>query len=155
MSYRHENEAFIFPLSFDDFSDRSMLVKLTSDLSLKTKLNLSFQSGMTESVSPYNWKTTPTGSYLRSTYEVANILNSSSGNSILFMPGYFSPTRIRRQVLGSKTDHMFSEKEFLELVVQVQMNDYNTYQTNLRDTTKINDILPGYDDFFVDEAPLG
>jgi outer membrane receptor protein involved in Fe transport len=155
MSYRHENEAFIFPLSFDDFSDRSMLVKLTSDLSLKTKLNLSFQSGMTESVSPYNWKTTPTGSYLRSTYEVANILNSSSGNSILFMPGYFSPTRIKRQVLGIKADHMFSEKEFLELVVQVQTNDYNTYQTNLRDTTKINDILPGYDDFFVDEAPFG
>ena len=50
---------------------------------------------------------------------------------------------------------MFSEKEFLELVVQVQTNDYDTYQTNLRDTTKINDILPGYDDFFVDEAPFG
>ena len=88
----------IFPLSFDDYGDRSVLLKLTSDLSLKTKFNLSFQSGVTRSVSPYNWKTTPTGSVLRSSYEVANILNSSSGNSILFMPGYFSPTKIERKI---------------------------------------------------------
>ena len=154
-SYRDENEAFIFPLSFKDYGDRSILLKLTSDLSLKTKFNLSFQSGVTQSVSPYNWKTTPTGSYLRSTYEVANILNSSSGNSILFMPGYFSPTKIDRRIFGLKIDHMFSEKEFIEIVFKIQSNAYNTYQTALRDTSKAHDILPGYPDFLVDEAPFG
>ena len=155
LSYRDENNAFIFPLSFNDFTDRSVLLKLTSDLSLNTKLNLSYQIGMIKSVSPYNWKTTPTGSYLNSTFEVANILNSSSGNSILFMPGYFSPTKIDRTILGGKIDHMFSEKEFIELVFKIHINIYNTYQTELRDTNKVYNIIPGYSDIYFDESPFG
>ena len=155
MSYRRENEAFIFPLSLKNYSDESILVKLTADFSRKTKLNLSFQSGTTQSVSPYSWKTTPTGYFLRTTYEVANLLNSSSGNSILFMPGYFSPTRLKRSIIGIRATHMFSEKEFLDLVLQLQSNIYDTYQTDERDTTKKYAIIPGYDHYQVDEAPYG
>ncbi len=154
-SYRDENNAFLFPLSFKDFTDKSSLLKITSDISSKTKLNLSYQSGTIKSVSPYNWKTTPTGSYLNSTFEVANILNTSSGNSILFMPGYFSPTIIDRIILGGKIDHMFSEKEFIEVALKFQINDYNTYQTELRDTSKVYNIIPGYSDIYFDESPFG
>ena len=50
---------------------------------------------------------------------------------------------------------MFSEKEFLDLVLQLQSNIYDTYQTDERDTTKKYAIIPGYDHYQVDEAPYG
>ena len=59
------------------------------------------------------------------------------------MPGYFSPTKIERRIIGLKIDHMFSEKEFIEMVFKVQLNAYDTYQTTLRDTNKTHDIIPG------------
>ena len=154
-SYRNENEAFIYPLSYKDFKDNSLLLKLTSDLTKKTKINFSFQKGQIQSVSPYSWKTTPTGTYLRTSYEVANLLNGSSGNSILFMPGYYSPTIIDRSIIGLNVTHMFSEKKYLEFFIQYQSNEYDTYQMKLRDTTKYFAVIPGYDEIQVDEAPFG
>ena len=50
---------------------------------------------------------------------------------------------------------MFSEKEFIEIVFKIQSNAYNTYQTTLRDTSKIHAIIHGYPNFLVDEAPFG
>ena len=154
-SYRKENEAFIFPLSFDDYKDESLLIKLTSDLSNKTKVNLIIQKGQVQSVSPYSWKTTPTGTYLRSAYEVANLLNGSSGNSILFMPGYYSPTLINRSIIGFSLTHMFSEKKFIEFSIQHQSNQYDTFQMALRDTNKTNSVIPGLENIKLDEAPFG
>jgi len=155
ISYRSENEAFVFPLSFKNYDDKSTLIKLTADFSRKTKFNFSFQSGTIQSVSPYNWKTTPTGYFLRTTYEVANLLNSSSGNSILFMPGYFSPTKLNRSIVGFRLTHMVSEKEFFDIVLQLQSNIYDTYQTLDRDTSKQYAIIPGNDHYLADEAPYG
>ena len=154
-SYRNENEAFIFPLSYKDFKDNSWLLKLTSDFTKKTKINFSLQKGQIQSISPYSWKTTPTGTYLRTSYEVANLLNSSSGNSMLFMPGYYSPTLINRSIIGINLTHMFSEKKYLEFSIQYQSNDYNTFQMELRDTTKTYIIIPGSNEIKLDEAPFG
>ena len=66
----------------------------------------------------------------------------------------FFPTKIDADI-WSKIDHMFSEKEFIEIVFKIQSNSYNTYQTTLRDTSKIHDIIHGYPNFLVDEAPFG
>lgn len=152
LSHHSEDTKFIFPLSLDGYSDNSTRLKLTSRLSKQTKLNLQFLYGETHSVSPYQWKTTPTGSVLNSTYSVASLLNSSSGNSILFMPGYFSPTSIYRRMAGAKINHMFSSLNYIELIVQFMDNRYDTYQTADRDTSKTFEVVPGY---FADEAPYG
>ena len=57
------------------------------------------------------------------------------------MPVYFPPTKLERRIIGLKIDHMFSEKEYIEMVFKVQLNAYDTNQTTLRHTNKTQDIL--------------
>ncbi|RMF62187.1 MAG: TonB-dependent receptor, partial [Calditrichaeota bacterium] len=152
LSHFREREMFIFPLSRDSYFDHHTQLKLTSDLSNSTKMVATLLYGEIHSVSPYNWKTTPTGYVLRTPSEVAGLLNSSSGNSILYMPGYFSPSSIFRTVMGLKITHVMSPKSYLEFSLQHNVNRYKTYQMALRDTTRRFEIIPG---FYVDEAPFG
>ncbi|MCD6100715.1 MAG: TonB-dependent receptor [Candidatus Marinimicrobia bacterium] len=151
-SYRDLREMFIFPLSRDCYREFVGRLKLVSDITPKMKLTLNGMYGEIHSVSPYNWTTTPTGRVLRSDYEIADLVSSSSGNSIIYMPGWFSPTAIYRTVFGFKLNRVVSSRTFYEVVFQVNTNRYKTYQMTLRDTTKKHEIFPGY---FVDEAPYG
>jgi len=112
-----------------DINYRNSLKNFSKAITKKTKINFSLQKGQIQSVSPYSWKTTPTGTYLRTSYEVANLLNGSSGNSILFMPGYYSPTIIDRSIIGLNVTHMFSEKKYLEF--SIEGDDYYPWQQNL------------------------
>ncbi len=152
LSHHHKENMFVIPLSMDGNIDYSTRLKLLAHLSKQTKVNITTLLGETHSVSPYVWKTTPTGSVLESTYDVANIINGSSGNSIIFMPGYYSPTTISRKMFGLKINHMFNPNEYFEFILQYMNNQYNTYQIEERDTSKTNEVIPNY---FVDEAPYG
>jgi outer membrane receptor protein involved in Fe transport len=152
LSHFSQQDMFILPLSKDAYTDNITKLKLTSDVTPKMKLTLIVMGGKIGSVSPYNWKVTPTGSVLKTTYDVANLINSSSGNAMLFMPGYFSPTNIYRRMYGLKVNHMIRDNLFYEFVVQVLRNEYDTYKLADRDTTKNKELFPSY---FVDEAPYG
>ena len=152
LSHFSRQNVFIFPLSRDSYNDEVTSLKLTSDLSSRLKLTLTGFYGLTRSVSPYNWKVTPTGSVLESTYQVADLVNSSSGNAILFMPGNFSPTNIYRKMIGVKINHMVKPSLFYDMIIQIFQNEYDTYQMKERDTSRVYNILP---DVFMDEAPYG
>lgn len=151
-SYRDVREMFIFPLSRDSYRDYAFRLKLTADLNTKTKLVMFGWRGETHSVSPYNWTTTPTGRILRTPYEISNLVGSSSGNSLIYMPGWYSPTTISRNIFGIKLNRVLSTKSYYNVYVQQQINKYHTYQMAVRDTTKTHEIVP---DYFVDEAPFG
>ncbi len=151
-SYLNEQDVFIFPLSRDSYGENTSQLKLNSNISQNIKLLVSGLYGETHSVSPYTWTTTPTGSVLRSDYEIANLLSSNSGNSVLYMPGYYSPSSIYRTILNSKLTHVLSQNSYYEIKAQHKISNYNTYQLTLRDTNKVNEPVPGY---FVDEAPYG
>ncbi len=149
-SYRESQNMFVFPLSTDSYRDNIARLKLTSDLRQNIKLSVTGSYGMTKSVSPYNWTTTPTGYVLQSVYSVANLSNSES----LFVPSYYSPTEIYRTVIGFNLSHGLSNKTFYEISFKNQINRYNTYQTDARDSSLYAPI-PGYSDYLVDEAPYG
>jgi CarboxypepD_reg-like domain/TonB dependent receptor-like, beta-barrel/TonB-dependent Receptor Plug Domain len=151
-SYTDLREMFIFPLSRDNYGDRQGQIKITSDLTNTRKLTISGLYGETRSVSPYNWTTTPNGFVLRSTSQVANLLNSSTGSSILYMPGYFSPSTIYRSSIGIKLNETINSNSFYEVSLQYKNSKYNTYKTKDRDTEKKYEPVPGY---FTDEAPFG
>ena len=89
-------------------------MKLTSNLTKSMKLTIMGLVGKTQSTSPYNWKTTPTGYVLENTFSVADLTNSSSGDAILFMPGFFSPTDINRTMFGIKINHMLKANMFYD-----------------------------------------
>ncbi|MFQ6613774.1 MAG: TonB-dependent receptor plug domain-containing protein, partial [Fidelibacterota bacterium] len=151
-SQQVDETQFVYPLSRDGYSERVSRIKLTADLSKNMKLTVNGQTGLIASVSPYSWKVTPTGSVLKSTYSVANLINSSSGNSVLYMPGYYSPTEIRRNMIGLKLNHLLDNRRYYEVLVQWMENNYNTYQLPERDTSKVYEIVNGV---YVDEAPYG
>ncbi len=152
LSHFRQREMFIFPLSRDSYSDNSTQLKITSNISDNIKLNITGLYGEVHSVSPYNWTTTPTGRVLRTSSEVANLVNSSSGNSILFMPGYFSPSSVYRTFAGFTLTHMLNSKTFYTLSLQHNINRYSTFKMADRDTSKVFEPVPG---FFTDEAPFG
>ncbi len=151
-SYRDLQEMFIIPLSENSYSEKIGRIKLTSDISSDMKLNFTIAKGQTQSVSPYNWTTTPTGRILRTNYEIADLVGSSSGNSLIYMPGWYSPTNIDRQILGLNFNHLLSSKTYYSIFVQQNINEYLTYQMDGRDTAQVNEIVDGY---FIDEAPFG
>ncbi len=153
LSHFNERDMFIFPLSRDSYSENHTQLKLTSNVTSSIKLIFSGLYGEVASVSPYNWTTTPTGRVLRGTEEVADLTNSSNtGMSIPYMPGYFSPTSIYRNIYDLKLTHTISSKTLYEIKLQYKKSKYNTFQTSLRDTTDRYEVVPGY---FVDEAPYG
>ncbi|MHB2148977.1 TonB-dependent receptor [Calditrichota bacterium LG25] len=147
-----EQNMFIFPLSRDHYGQNAIQTKITSDLSNTLKLIVSNWYQEEFSVSPYQWKTTPTGRVLKNQSEIADLLNSSSGSSILYMPGYFSPTSIYRNMFGIKLVNALTPKTFYEVNLQYKQSRYHTYQMAERDTTRRFEILPGLK---VDEAPYG
>ncbi len=149
-SYRDYQSMFIYPLAIDAYHDDMARLKLTSDISEKMKLSLIGSYGTTKSVSPYNWTTTPTGSVLQSVYSVANIISGES----LYVPSYYSPTEIYHTVFGLKLNHILNTRTFYEVNIQNQINRYNTYQTDARDSTLYAPI-PGYESYLVDESPFG
>jgi len=149
LSHQSAYNAFVVPLSRDGYTTNTTRLKLNADVSGKTKLTLTGQIATDESVSPYSWTTTPTGSVLSSTWSVANLV--SGGSNVLFMPGYYSPSDIYRKNAGVKINHMFDNSQFIEVIYQYLHSKYWTYGLEERDTT-LHEISPG---LWRDEAPYG
>ncbi|OQX95687.1 TonB-dependent receptor [candidate division KSB1 bacterium 4572_119] len=152
ISHFREQDMFVFPLSRDSYSENHTQLKLTSDISSSMKLAVLGIYSETNSVSPYSWKTTPTGRVLRMNEEAANLVHGSSGASVVYMPGYYSPSDIFRSMIGAKFTHLLSPTTFYEISIQNKISNYDTYQMSDRDTTKRYEILDGY---YADEAPYG
>lgn len=149
-SYRDLKDMFMYPLSRDAYTENVARLKLTSDLNADTKLTLTAVYGEIHSTTQYNWRPTPTGSVLRSDYTIANMISSEA----LFVPAYYSPTSIYRNMYGLKISRVINSRSFYEVSLQNQRNRYFSYQMDDRDTT-LTDPIPGYSDYLVDEAPYG
>jgi outer membrane receptor protein involved in Fe transport len=147
-SYHELKEMFIIPLSYDSYFDNVAKLKLNADITSNIKLTLNGQYGITKSASPYTWTTTPTGRVLRTDYEIANLARME----LLYMPGWYSPTDITHTYLSAKINQILSSDSFYELNIQYSLNDYNTYQMSVRDTSEICEVLPS---LYADEAPYG
>jgi len=149
LSYFKEQEMFVFPLSRDEWGEEHLQLKLTSDLSPSMKLMFYGIYGEVHSVSPYSWTTTPTGYLLRGTSTVANY---ASSNTIVYMPGYYSPGDIFRNTAGLKFTHALSAKTVYEAAIQYKHTKHNIYQMDDRNLTENYEPVPGYS---VNEAPYG
>ncbi|HMA61890.1 MAG TPA: TonB-dependent receptor [bacterium] len=150
-SFRDIREMFIIPVSRDSYDNTVGRLKLTSDITPEMKLTLNGRMSTISSTSPYNWTVTPTGDVMRSEYSIA----SRASSEMLFVPAYYSPTDIYRTEVGAKLNHVLSSKTYYEVKVQHNINDYNTFQMRMRDTTDTYDILPGDREYMVDEQPFG
>jgi outer membrane receptor protein involved in Fe transport len=151
-TYFAERDMFVYPLSREAYTDNHVELKFNANITPDIKLVVKGIYGEDHSVSTEQWTTTPTGSLLRSQAEVADLLSASDGMNILYMPDYFSPSSIYRNVIGVSLTHVLSPTTFYDFTFQRNENRYKTFQSKLRDTSKIYEPVPGY---FVDEAPWG
>ena len=153
LSHYREHEMFVIPLAREAFDQNYTQLKLTADITPAIKLIVTGKYEEEHSVSPYDWITTPTGRLLTSQSEVADLTNSAAtGRIIPFMPGYFSPGSIYRDMIGFKLTHTLDAKSLYEVRFQYMYNKNNVHQIETRDRTPRYEIVPGY---FVDEAPYG
>jgi outer membrane receptor protein involved in Fe transport len=152
LTYFGERDMFVVPLSRDAYTDNHTELKFNSDISPSMKLTVMGLYGEDNSVSPYEWTTTPTGYLMRSQSEVADLLSSTDGMNVLYMPDRYSPSSIYRYIFGASLTHVLSPSTFYDLSIQQNHNQYNTFQTPTRDTSKVYQPVPGY---FVDESPNG
>jgi outer membrane receptor protein involved in Fe transport len=152
LSHFRRQDMFIYPLSNDGYEENFTRLKLTSDITPSMKLLITGTYAKESSVTPYQWTTTPTGRILKSQSEIANLLNSSSGASVLYMPGYYSPADKYHKYFGLNFTHAISQNLFYDLRLQYQVHKNNAYQTKGRDLSLQYEPVSGY---FVDEAPYG
>ncbi len=152
VSHFNEREMFIYPLSRDAYTDNHTQLKLSSDITSTMKLTIMGLYGESNSVSPYEWTTAPTGYVMRSQSEVARLLSSSDGMNALYMPDRYSPSSVYRYTVGATLTHMLSPTMFYEVAAQRNKSRYNTFQTTTRDTSKVYQPVPGV---YVDQAPYG
>ena len=152
LSHFNQRDMFIVPLSRDAYTENHTQLKLTADITPTMKLVVLGLYGEQYSVSPFDWTTAPTGYVLRSQSEVADLLSSTAGMNILYMPDYFSPSSVYRYTIGATLTHMLSPTTLYEVAVQRNQSRYSVHQSPLRDTSKVYEPVPGY---LVDEAPYG
>ncbi len=152
LSHFNERDMFIVPLSRDAYTDNHTQLKLTSDLTSTMKLNVIGLYGESNSVSPYEWTTAPTGYLMRSQSEVADLLSSTDGMNVLYMPDRYSPSSVYRTMVCATLTHMLNPRTFYELSAQYNRSQYNTFQMPTRDTAKVFEPVSG---IFVDESPYG
>ena len=150
-SYKDIREMLIVPLADSSYDENIARLKMTSNINPYMKLTFTGMYGEIHSSSRYQWTAVPTGDVLRSDYEIANLV-SNGNNEVLYVPGWFSPSSIYRNIFGIKLNHVLSSKTFYEVILQNNINRYKTYEMALRDTTNRYEIVDGY---FVDEAPYG
>jgi len=155
-SHFRQREMFIYPLSRDSFSENQTQLKINADLTSHTRLTVTGLYGEQYSASPqseWNWKVPPTGrNVLREPADVADLLTASTGAALLYMPDYISPSDIFRYMAGLQVVHVLSPKTFIEFFAQTNSSRYHTFQSTLRDTSRIYEPVAGYR---VDEAPFG
>jgi len=152
LTYYKNKKMFIFPLSRDSRTENQTQLKYTLNFSPSSKLTMNGLYGEVFSVCPYSWTTTPTGRLLSSQSEVAGLINSSSGSSVLYMPDYYSPGSIYRSIFGAKLTHTVSPTTFFEASLEYKKSHYRAFQAATRDTSKKIEPVPGY---YTDEAPYG
>ncbi len=151
-TYTGSQDMFIVPLSRDAYTDNHTQVKVTSDITPAMKLTVIGLYGEENSASPYEWTTAPTGYLMHSQSEVADLLSSTDGMNVLYMPDRYSPSSVYRNMLGASLTYSVGSATVYDFNIQRNGSIYNTFQDKLRDTSRTYQPVPGY---YTDEAPYG
>ena len=150
-SFKSQKDMYLMQLSRDAFTNQSVMLRLTSDLKPSMKLTL---MGLYGEVSATNANRSGNTSFLKSTWGVANTINTSSFTVPwrIFTNDYFAPTKRFSSTLSAKLTHVLDSKTFYEVQLLMVGRKYFTGPGRARNHDKKYEIFDGY---FLDEAPFG
>ncbi|MDZ7288363.1 MAG: TonB-dependent receptor [candidate division KSB1 bacterium] len=172
-SFRRQREMLLIPLSRDDYLDYDWSLQLTSDISPTLKLKVSGLTGKSYNVainSDPDWQYfdpenpnafgiltgiarnawSPTY-YLRDPYRIAQVTWEQRPSRI-FCDSWYSQATVQHYIFGAKLTHLLSPSTFYDAQIERVFRKYTTGPIANRNTTPIQEIVPGY---VVDEAPFG
>ena len=154
-STRQEQEMYLYEVSSPGLFRQSYLLKLTSDLSEKSKLVYSFYNGNMEGTTLSRGGGT---SIMNDVWDLASQVNRTGFTMPwrLYTNEYWSPTQVSNATHGLKYTKSLSSNSYFDLLMKIDFKDYVTGHGARRDTTKNYSIFgSGEDEWFADEAPVG
>jgi outer membrane receptor protein involved in Fe transport len=152
-SARTDQDMYLIPHNRDRLSDRSFLLKVTSDLSYKMKLTLMGFTGKISGTSR-SYFISPGTPYYTANWQIADAIDRA-GHTLewrLYANDYWSRTTIYSQMQSAKLTHMLSSSTYYDLVLKRVARKFRAGPGPARDYELIQEIVPGY---MEDEAPFG
>ncbi|MBN1779542.1 TonB-dependent receptor [bacterium] len=146
-SYRKERDVLIWPLSRPDYSDYDWNMQLISDISDAMKLRITGMAGNI-ATQEHNWWF---GLYPRSANDVIGV-GGGGGGFDMWADWAFSITDIAHRAMAAKLTHTLNQNTLYEVSVEYLQRSYNSRPPAIRDTSIINEVLPG---FYRDTSPFG
>jgi len=151
-SFRMSQSMYLIPLSRDAYLDYTGNIKLTGDMTSTQKLTIEGLLSESDGTAANN---DGSPGLFTSASGIANGLyngKTNYGDSRIFSTDYWTPSIIKRRMLGSKYTNVLSPSSFLEGVLSIFQSEYFTYPGRSRDNSQIYEFAPG---MFTDEAPFG
>ncbi len=153
VSYRSQREMLMIPLSLDDYVDHDVMLSVTADVSPGINIRYIGMLGQSANVAQnYDEANGTTTSFLRSPWQIANRTSDSQISARVFTPSFYSVATLKHQLNALTLTHTLSAKTYYAASMEQISRSYLTGPISQRDTTRSNEIVPGY---FVDEAPFG
>ncbi|MBN2013515.1 TonB-dependent receptor [candidate division KSB1 bacterium] len=146
-SYRKERDVLIWPLTRPDYQDYDYTLRLTSNINESMKLRFSSAVGHISTIE-HNWA--PSGFYPRWSSDIAGV--AGGGMFEMFSDWAFCLADISHKAFAGKLTHTLNPSTFYEVSLEYIQRDYNTRPTELRNTSALTEIIPGY---YRDENPFG
>jgi len=154
-STRQEKDMYLYEVSRKGLEKESYLLKLTSDLSVNSKLVYTLFNGRVEGTSLSRGGGT---AIMNDVWDLANQVNRSGFTMPwrLFTNEYWSPTEVKNSIHALKYTKQIDSDTFYDLLVKYDTKDYNTNHGARRDTVSTFPIFgDGEDTWYADEAPNG
>jgi len=154
-STRQEKDMYLYEVSRKGLEKESYLLKLTSDLSVNSKLVYTLFNGRVEGTSLSRGGGT---AIMNDVWDLANQVNRSGFTMPwrLFTNEYWSPTEVKNSIHALKYTKQIDGDTFYDLLVKYDTKDYNTNHGARRDTVSTFLIFgDGEDTWYADEAPNG
>ena len=138
-SYRRQRDVLLFPMTRPDYTDYDWRLVLNSDIAKSMKLSVSGLVGNIATMEE-NWSK---GVYPHYPIEIAG---GTGGSALfnMFSDWTYSLTDISHQNLAVKLTHTLSSKTFYEVSLENFRRHYYSRPPDLRDTSKVYEIIPGF-----------
>ena len=151
LSYRQENDEYLYPVSRSGTLTRTGLLRMTSDISDSKKLSFTVMLGDLDATTSSRGGLT---SYLSEVWELASQVNRSGFTMPwrLYSNEYWAPTRVTHATYSAKFTNLISSSSYYEILLKHSGKKYDTGPGEPRDTESLYELFDGY---FVDEAPVG
>ena len=150
-----EQDMYLYEVSSPGLYRRSYLLKLTSDLSERSKLVYSFYSGKMEGTTLSRGGGT---SIMNDVWDLASQVNSTGFTMPwrLYTNEYWSPTQVSNQTHGLKYSRFLNNDAFYDITLKIDSKNYTTGHGERRDTVTTYSIFgTGDNEWVTDEAPVG